>query len=279
MIEIDESKLKVMVSSFQIPAKPEILTKLHDAITDEEVQINQVAKIISQDVGLSASILKVINSPAYGLNRQISEIEQAAVFLGLEAIESLATCLMLRASMRGNACISLERFWDDAVDVAEAMRFVGEKVKQKVPVEMLYTVGLFHDCGIPLMAIRYKDYRETLVDSNEEQIPLTKLEMQRYQSSHAVIGYYVAVSWNLPANICNLILRHHDTTYLSRLDDTAEQTAYAVLKVAENIVNTQKRFRPIIEWSQIRESVFEALGITSLDYSDIVDDYATTFAF
>lgn len=262
-----------MASSFQVPAKPEILNQLREAITKDNVQITEVAKIISKDVGLSSAILKIINSPIYGLNRQISEIEQAAVFLGLNAIETLVTCLLLRKTLSGKA-LSLERFWDDAVDVAEAMRFIGDKVKQKVPVDMLYTIGLFHDCGIPLMAMRYPDYKDILIKSNDESLPLTTLELKHYNTSHAIIGYFVAVSWNLPTNVCNLILRHHDLTYLASIDDSPEQVAYSVLKMGENIVEKHKRFKHIQEWHQIENAVFETLGITSLDYKDIEDDYA-----
>ena len=46
-----------------------------------EPGIGEIANLISRDLGLSAAILKVINSPFYGMNRRISEIKQAAMML------------------------------------------------------------------------------------------------------------------------------------------------------------------------------------------------------
>lgn len=158
MFDLDNDKMRQVAASFQTPAKPAILTQLRETVLSDDVEIVQIAQVIAQDVHLASSILKVINSPIYGLSRQISEIEQAVVFLGIDLIKSLATGLLLKEATKGNACISLERFWDDALEVAQAMRFVDEKVKHKVSIDMLYTVGLFYDCGIPLMATKHSDY-------------------------------------------------------------------------------------------------------------------------
>ncbi|WP_100644660.1 HDOD domain-containing protein [Alteromonas facilis] len=275
MITLDNTKLEKLTTSFQIPTKPEILTELNSSIRQTDADIAHVANIISKDVGLSSSILKAINSPAYGLNRQISEIEQATVFLGLKTIETIATTIKLKESIKGKSCISLERFWDDALDVAEAMRFVGERVKHKVSKDSLYTLGLFHDCGIPLMSIRYDDYRSTLIEANQQRISLPKLEMKKYNTSHAVIGYFVAVSWNLPKDICNIILRHHDPRFLTTITDSPEQVAYSVLKVAENIVNKSKRFNVISDWSLVDGSVLDVLSLSECDYNDLEEDYAS----
>ncbi|GFD87806.1 HDOD domain-containing protein [Tenacibaculum sp. KUL152] len=274
MIDLDSDKLKELSASFQIPTKPEVLTRLNNAIQKADADISEVANIIATDVGLSSSILKVINSPAYGLNRQISEIEQAAVFLGINTLETIATTIKLKENIKGKACISLERFWDDAVDIAEAMRFVGSRVKNQISVNQLYTLGLFHDCGIPLMSIRYPDYKNTLIEANKRNISLPVLEMQKYNTSHAIVGYFVAVSWNLPKDICNLIQQHHDHKVLNEISDSPERIAFSVLKVAENVVHNIKRFKNIAEWETVKPNAFELLSLSDDDYTDIQDDYA-----
>jgi HD-like signal output (HDOD) protein len=155
VFDLDNNKLAEVVSSFQIPVKPEILSHLEELIRKDEPDIEQIAGLISSDVGLSAAILKIINSPFYGMNRRISEIKQAVMMLGLKTINGLVTALLLKTSFKGESSISLERFWDDAQDIANAMSYIGNKVKNKVPVDMLYSIGLFHDCGIPLLALKH----------------------------------------------------------------------------------------------------------------------------
>lgn len=277
MFDLDNSKLAAVVSSFQIPVKPQILTDIQTLLNENEPDIDQIANIISSDVGLSAAILKIINSPFYGMNRKISEIKQAVMILGLTTISGLTTALLLKSSMQGKACISLERFWDDSLDLANAMAFVGNKVKNRIPIDMLYTIGLFQNCGIPLLALKFPDYKDVLIKANGMSVNSIALEEERYQTNHAVLGYYVANSWYLPKSICTLILQHHDLTYLNRVSGCDEQLAFAVLKIAEQMVEKVKRHNISPDWADIKVEALNILGISAMDYEDLADDYAEVF--
>lgn len=65
---------------------------------------------------------------------------------------------------------------DVANDIANAMIFIGRKVKTKMPVEMLYTIGLFHNCGIPLLAVKYENYKNVLIEANTSGENFTAVE-------------------------------------------------------------------------------------------------------
>ena len=279
MFNLDNKKMASVVSGFQIPVKPQILTDMQLLLDDVEPDIASIAILISSDVGLSAAILKIINSPFYGMNRKISEIKQAVMMLGLKTINALVTALLLKSSFKGNACISLERFWDDSLDVANAMAFIGNKIKNDIPVDMLYTIGLFQNCGIPLLALKFDDYKETLIEANSLGVNSIKLEEKKYQTNHAVLGYYVATSWNLPKELCLLILQHHEVDYLSSRLANKEQLAFAALKAAEHLIEKVKRHNVSPDWEEIKEAALDILGITSVDYDDLEDDFAELFEF
>ncbi len=185
MIEIDDIKVSEVISSFQVPVKPQILTDLQLLLDEVEPDIDEIARIISFDVGLSSSILKIINSPFYGMNRRISDINQAVMILGLKSIHSLVTDLLLRAALQGNACISLERFWDDSLDIANAMAFIGKRITKMIPVDMLYTIGLFQNCGIPLLALKFNNYKKLLIAANTSGVNSIEHEEKAYQTNHA----------------------------------------------------------------------------------------------
>jgi len=274
MFDLDDTKMKEVVSSFQIPVKPQILTDMQSLLTEAEPDMDRIAKLISSDVGLSSAILKIINSPFYGMNREISEIKQAVMILGLKTINGLVTALLLKSSFKGNASISLERFWDDSLDVANAMAFIGNKIKNKIPVDMLYTIGLFENCGIPLLALKFSNYKEVLIKANSQGVNSIALEEQHYQTNHAVLGYYVASSWNLPKEICELILRHHDASYLDTISGSNEQLAFASLKAAENMVERVKRHNVAPCWEEVRDQALNTLGISALDYEDLEEEFS-----
>ncbi|MCG7533600.1 HDOD domain-containing protein [Pseudoalteromonas sp. OOF1S-7] len=281
MIEIDNAVLKDMNHGFCLPAKPELLQSLHQLLQQPEPELGEIAALIATDVATSAAVLKVINSSSYGFSRTITDIRQAVMFLGLNSITMLVTGYLLKQAFdQSKCCIKLERFWDSAHEIADVATLIGNKIKSKVPVENLYMLGLFHDAGIPAMAFNYPDYVEVLgaANSNYDRM-LVEFEEERYQTNHTVIGYYLANSWNLPKPICQLILRHHDVTYLQEKRTDEEMLTFSTLKMAENLVHTNKRFVAAPDWPIMKQSVLDALNLDEDDYQDLKDDteeYFTT---
>ncbi|MCL9782378.1 HDOD domain-containing protein [Vibrio sp. S4M6] len=278
MIKVDEEKLASVVSSFQVPVKPKALSDMQDIMDEEEPDINRVADLISSDIGLSSAILKVINSPYYGMNRSISEIKQAVMIIGLATINSLVTSFLLQSSLQGKASISLERFWDDSLDVANAMLFIGNKVKDKVPVDMLYTVGLFHNCGIPLLALRFESYKDVLMEANNAGTNSISLEEKNYNTNHAILGYFVASSWHLPKDICEIILEHHNLRYFDTISGSQPQLALATLKMAEHMVESVKRHSVSPDWEEFEVRALDVLGLSTVDFADLEDDFHDVYA-
>lgn len=274
MLNLDEKQIQSVMSSFQIPIKPQALQEIERLMDEEYPDLNKISNVISRDVALSSAILKVINSPLYGMNRRISEIKQASMMLGLNTIKSLVTALLLKQSFAGKASISLERFWDDALDTANAMQFIGSRVKNEVPVDMLFTIGLFHDCGIPMLALKYQNYKEVLMTANTDNVNSIALEEKSYGTNHATLGYFVASSWHLPKNICQVILRHHDLSFIgSKTNDIQDELALCVLKAAENLTENAKRYRNSADWLEFGDRVLDTLGISEEDFRDLLDDY------
>lgn len=244
---------------------------------EEYPDLNDISNLIAKDVGLSAAILKVINSPFYGMNRRISEIKQAAMMLGLTTIKALVTALLLKKSFSGKACISLERFWDDAIDTANAMQFIGNRVKNEIPVDMLFTIGLFHDCGIPMLAMKYDDYKDLLINANQAHENSIAYEEKAYQTNHATLGYFVASSWHLPKDICQIIMRHHDASFIGSPTCGKGELAFCVLKAAENLTENIKRHGNSPDWSTFGDNVLSILGLSEEDYRDLMDDYSELY--
>jgi len=274
MLHIDDKILADIGRGFSVPAQPELLIKLQALMSEAEPNLNAIAETIAKDVAVSATILKTINSPLYGLARTVSDIKKSVLYIGLSGITTLVTSSLIKQSFEQNKCsIALEDFWNNATNIANTAVFINKSLKQKLPSEKLFTLGLFHDCGIPVMAMKYKDYQETLTHAmNTPSELLTDIEESIYQVNHATIGYYVASSWRLPKDICQLILQHHDRQYLHRLEQSESQKAFAILKMAETIVHQHKYFRDCADWPYLQDSVMTLLDIDEEDIQDIIDD-------
>jgi len=277
LIDLDNKKLATAVSSFQVPAKPQILIDIQKLMAEDEPNIDKIALLISNDVGLSSAILKVINSPLYGVNRKVSKIKHAVMALGLRGVNGLVIALLLKSSIQGDSSNSLECFWDNSIDIANAMSFIGGEIGSKIPVDTLYSIGLFHNCGMPILALKYNNYNDLLAEASVLAMNSLAVEEQHYNTNHAVLGYYVATSWNLPSEICQIILRHHEVDYLDEITDSTEQLAFAILKAAENLIEQTRRQSVTPDWESVREAVFDVLGISAMDYSDLEDGYTLLY--
>ncbi|WP_448553109.1 HDOD domain-containing protein [Thalassotalea montiporae] len=274
MLQVDESVLKDIGRGFSVPAQPSLLLELQEKVKQGEPNLDEIAELIAQDISVSAKVLKTINSPLYGLSRKIADIPKSVKYIGLNGIVSLVTSDLIRKSFNQQGCsISLESFWDNASNIANTAVFIGQKLRRRIAKEKLFTLGLFHDCGIPVMAIKYNNYQQVLdfAEKNPSEV-ITKIEEKAYQVSHATIGYYVATSWRLPPDICQLILRHHERDFLAKLDGSETQLAFAILKMAENIVHQHKYFRPSSDWQYLQDSIFTVLDCDEYDYQDLLED-------
>ena len=276
MIEVNDEALKAINRSFVIPPRPEILTQLKDVMSGDDPSLMDISDIISKDMAISAAILKLINSPVFGLARTVSDIRQAVMFLGFDGIYSLVQGLKLKEAFSSSKCsINLNQFWDAAEEIAQVALFIGGKIKSEVPGENLYTLGLFHDCGIPIMATKYENYADVYANSAQNfQETLVSLEDRAFKTNHATLGYFIASNWFLPKDICQIILRHHEKDFLNNGEGSVDQLSYAALKMAENMVHEERRFSPSPEWHYLKESVLDMLGFTDDDYNDMKEDLA-----
>lgn len=273
MIQINEAVLKDTLKGFHIPPKPEILVQIEEIVATQNQDINAVAQVISEDVGISSAILKVINSPAYGMNRAISDVKQAVIILGFDPVIKLITAIKLQSAFPSECCISLELFWDNAVEIANAMVYIGSQLENKVPPEDLYSLGLFHDAGIPALACKYPDYKELLQHANtDEEKILVVYEEEQYPTNHAIVGYFLSNSWNLPRDLCQIILHHHDMDFFSWPETGPSHVKMAILKLAESIIFKKKRFHDIPEWLTHKEVIMGTLLLEEDSLADLVDD-------
>lgn len=274
IFEVDEKVLENIKRSFTIPSKPELLIDLQNQLKLPDPNITLISDIISKDVGIAAGVLRVVNSAAFGLPRSVTDIKQAAMFLGFGGVHSVVIALVLKQSMsKHTCCISLDSFWDKACYVANVAMFIANRFKDRITPQDVYTAALFQDCGIPAMALKFQDYFKILkVADKTVKYTLAELEERKYKTNHAVVGYFISSTWQLPRPICQQVLRHHDRTFLSNFDHSNDQLIYAVIKLAENAFSHHQNGEDTPDWSYCQASVLEVLDFDEDDFIDILED-------
>lgn len=275
--QIHQGDLEKVLKGFNIPAQPRVLMEVHKERIKPDPSLAEIARIVAGDVGLAAAVLKTINSPFFGMRRKIESINQAVMLLGLDNVANLVTGYALRSSMQGKCSISLERFWDSASDMANISAAIARQLKLCVTPDEAYMLGLFVDCGIPVLACKFDDYKAVLIEGNSDaKVEMTEIEDRHYDTNHAVIGFYTSRAWGLPEHIREAILEHHDIDDLFKEggDETSTRrdTLIAVQKMAENISHSFRRLTEHLEWEREKETILDYLGIDEVSYHDLKED-------
>lgn len=260
-----------------IPPRPGILVDLQKELQRPTPDLKAIAALVSRDVGLASAVLQTVNSPFYGLRRKIGSIPQAVQILGAGNVATIVTGLLLRQSV-GEGGPSLERFWDSAEKVAGIAAHVAGLLP-RVSRDEAYSLGLFRDCGIPLLIRRFPDYIQTLKLGAGDDLAMVKLEDERHGTNHAMVAYMVARRWELPDAICTAIQRHHDTSIFDESEDAGgPATLVALNAVAEHLFDEGLRGRNDHHWTTIGPKVLHHLGLSVSEFKDIEDEIPALFA-
>ena len=269
--EVSRESIEQLLKQVTIPPRPALLIELDRELGGAEPDFRAVAALVGKDVGISAAMLKTLNSPLFALRSKIGNVTQAVQLLGMRNVRNIVTGLMLR-NMVG-AGQNLERFWDSAEKVAAINAYLCS-ILPKTPRDEAYTFGLFRDCGIPILMQRFPEYRDTLKRAAGDDRPMPVVEDERHGTNHATVGYMVARSWGLSDAICQSILRHHDIDMINGKDSTVPlaHTLVAINFFAEHLNDPMLRMRQDSQWELHGEMVLDYLGITHKEYVEIQDD-------
>ena len=263
-----DQKTEQIVRNIGIPSCPAMLATLVREMRAEEPDFARIGKLVTSDVGLAAMILKTVNSPFFGLKTKATSVPQALSIMGLRNVVQLVTELLLRQAFPFADGEMMETLWEDSSSIAAICAWLAPRVRG-VERDEAYTFGLFRDCGILTLMLKFSDYPRLFAASRTvDTIPLTEMEQKNYQIDHCQVGHYLAKSWHLPEPIYLAILSHHTS-----LAHTGRQTALAVASlklialglVAEHLLGHYREGPASVEWQVSGASALECLGFSHAD--------------
>ncbi len=275
--ELSAEYIQQVLQGISVPPQPQIMVDLQMEQVMPSPDLRAIAKLIGQDPGLSGALLKLVNSPFFGLANRIASIQQAVNLLGCNTVINLINAQSIRGELTDEAIVTLNRFWDTAQDVAMTCLTLAKRIGYHSPDEA-YTLGLFHNCGIPLMVKRFPNYMTVLEEayaSATGERRVVDTENRLLNTNHAVVGYFTAKSWNLPLHLCEAIASHHNALAIFTEDSSRDaqlKTLLAILKMAEHICESHLVLgnQPDDhEWQSIEQLVLEYVGLSGYDFENL----------
>jgi HD-like signal output (HDOD) protein len=196
----------------KVASPPTIFLLINEAINNPRSSIPDIAKIISEDQGLTARLLRLANSPFYGFPSKIETITHAVTILGTQQIHDLvlATSVLNLFEKISKELIDIESFWHHSISCGVAARILAI-YRRESNVERFFVAGVLHDIGRIILYTKIPElFLELLVQSKNNGKLLYKVEREIMGFDHTDVGGILLREWKLPFSLEEMVRFHHN---------------------------------------------------------------------
>lgn len=187
------------VKKCQLPRPPDVALRLLE-LTHTGSNLKEPAQLISREPTLAAEILTIVNSPWFGLKREVSSITQAVVLLGADSVCSLASAFSLRNSLNSlnEKGFDYSSYWRRSLLAATAARVLASQAGLENR-EEVFLAALLQDIGMLVLSSAFPEvYPELLEEAQGDHRYLQEIEHRSLGTDHVHMGVYLQETWGLP---------------------------------------------------------------------------------
>lgn len=242
----------------ELPHFPDNIVSINNLLNDPKPKLSSIAQNISNDVSLTADLLKLVNSAAFSLRTPCQNITKAVQLVGTRGIKNLLYSLGSMKTL-GNNSNELKDLWTHCYQVAFYSYNLARNffAREREIIEDSYVCGLLHDIGKVLFKSAQPDLAKKFEAlCAEKNIPNRILENLYAGASHAKVGSLIAEKWNFPDVIIQSIRFHHNP---NAAPAQFKKITYIVY-MANMLTHYQSE---IIEYYQFEDDVLAEFKITS----------------
>jgi len=211
---LSSDELKTLTSGLSsLPSLPALYQKILQALRSSETSVTDVGELIAQDPRMAAKILQIVNSSFFGLARHVSSPVEAAVLLGVGALNALVLSVGIfgefAASGRGKGL--LECLGNHSLTVSAGARRIAKAEGRGVKFcDECLLAGLLHDVGRLVFLANFPEaYPEIAAWAESQERPLVTLEQEAFGGTHAEVGAYLLGLWGFADSVVEATAYHH----------------------------------------------------------------------
>ncbi|MEW7974419.1 MAG: HDOD domain-containing protein [Candidatus Thiodiazotropha endolucinida] len=182
---------------------PEAYLRLKSVVERPDYAITEIADAVSTDPALTTRVLKLVNSPYFGLAGRIETVIRAVSMLGAQQIHDLAltTCVANAFSGIDPTHLDMRSFWRSSAFSGLAAQQLAKR-RGVLDSERLFVAGLLSDIG---HLILYQSVPQEIIRADnlarEQQLPLVEVERELLGLDYARVGAVLMRQWQLPDSL------------------------------------------------------------------------------
>ena len=202
---------KILQKVSVFPSMPKAGIKLRALLSEKDVSIDEIERILRHDPGLAANVLRLANSAFFGIPAKVTTLKHAVILLGVKRFSKIAVgaCMYktMDTAVEGYGLSSGE-LWLHSIAVsttAEALA-INRKLDET---NDFFTPALLHDLG-KLVLGKFVKAEQPKIDSLVAKgVPFVIAEKEVLKTDHAEIGALILSKWSFPDDLINAVRWHH----------------------------------------------------------------------
>lgn len=207
-----------------VTSLPTVYIKLVEKAQDPNSSSADFVTIISEDIGLSARLMKLVNSAFFGYPSRIDSLSRAVAIVGTKQLQDLALATSIFEIFKDvpTNLITMESFWKHSIGCGVVARILAN-YRREFNIERAFVSGLLLDIGRLVMFMAIPDITSRIFETarNQDQL-LYQAERQALGFTHAHVGGALLKHWRLPEQIVHSVKYHHSPIAATRYKvDTA----------------------------------------------------------
>lgn len=244
----------------ELPALPETVKKVKKLVSDPNSSVRQVGEIVGMDPAVSARLLKLANSAAYGFAGKVDNPVMAATLLGLQETYLVVLSAAVFDAMESSKHFDHKAYWESSIYCGTAARAI-DAARDNKGRAGLFTAGLLSGIGRFAFA-EAAPARYGHVDQNARGLDLIASEERVFGIAHPEAGYILASSWGLPEETANAIRLHRGPDMATDYEETVHTVALAAY-----LMDRRDREGGVLE--AVDDDMEETLKLLGLDADDV----------
>ena len=195
----------------RVPSLPQIYQQLTVALDNPRSSTRHIADVIGSDSGLTARLLRLVNSAFYCFPSKVESIAHAVTLVGTQQIRDLALATSVMQMFKGIPAdfVDMKAFWLHSVATGVVARVLASQRHEPNP-ERYFVAGVLHDIGRLLMYRAWPDEtRAVLGQARRTRGPLLEIEREVFGFDHGLAGGVLLHTWDLPPALTEMTRYHH----------------------------------------------------------------------
>jgi len=239
METINQNRFEELKATGQLPSPKGVALALLNLMQQDDVTIQNIARVVQTDPALSGRLIKFANSLNFNTRRPIASIPEAVMVIGLPMVRQLVLGFSVLSNQRNGKCdaFNYQEFWSSSLATAIANQALSAKAKTSS--EETFTCGLLSGIGRLTLATLFPDKYAKVLSAAEGVSPdeLLRLEREQFDTDHNELSAALLKEWGFPAILIETVYHHEQPEKADFQAGSRTYTLVQSLHLSRNLAN------------------------------------------